>query len=58
LAFGNSYNDATKSVEGNAVFLVDYKSLPFELLVQIEGAISIPKLKTYGEVNINITDEG
>ena len=48
LTIGNSYNDTTERVEGDAYFLIDYTTVPFSLLVQIEGAIGIPALKTYG----------
>jgi len=58
LEIGNSYNEATQSIEGDAIFLIDYATVPFKLLVDIEGAIGIPALKTYGEVDIGVTDDG
>jgi len=58
LEIGNSYNDATQRIEGDAIFLIDYSTIPFKLLVDIEGAIGIPALKTYGEVDIGVTDDG
>lgn len=58
LEVGNSYNSDTGKIEGNATFLIDYTTVPFELIVDIEGAIGIPALKTYGEVDIGIDDSG
>jgi hypothetical protein len=61
LEIGRTWDKDTNKIEGDAFFLVDYvgyeKGTP-KLLVVIEGAIGIPALKTYGLVDISITDDG
>lgn len=58
LEIGGGLNPSTNAVEGDALFLIDYETFPPKLLVQIEGAVGIPILKTYGAVNISISDGG
>ena len=58
LEIGGSYNENSRSVVGDATFLIDYATVPLSLLVEIEAAINIPVLKSYATVNISISDEG
>jgi hypothetical protein len=48
----------TKEIDGNARFLVDQKTVPPSLKVDIEAAISIPAIRTYGGVVIKVNAAG
>ena len=58
LYIGNSYDENTDSIEGAAIFVIDYATAPFKLLVDIEAAIHIPILRTWGSVKITVNDDG
>ena len=58
LEIGGTYNRYAKRVEGSAKFVVDYETVPFKLFVDIEAAIFIPILKTFGRVDIEVNEEG
>lgn len=60
LYIGESYSEnAVTGVTGDALFVIDYESAPvFSLLVKVEGAFYIPALKTWGDVDITVNDNG
>lgn len=52
LYIGETYDRATDSLDGAARFVIDYATMPFKLLVDIDAAIHIPILRTWAEVRI------
>ena len=49
----------TKEIDRNAIFVVDFATLPtLRTYVNVAAAISIPALKTYAQVNITVNNDG
>src|SRR5210317_428428 len=55
---GGTFNKNAKKIEGNALFLLDFKAAPPSFLLDIEGAFYIPGIMTYATVDIGINSLG
>jgi hypothetical protein len=47
-------NEETFEVQGDSKFFIDMKTVPLSATVDIQAAISIPKLKSFGYVDIEV----
>lgn len=51
---GESYDPEREEVSGDASFYIDLQTVPLSVAIDIEAAIHIPMLKSYGYVDIEV----